>query len=128
MLGFGIVAAIVFSWRRHPSALVALSTVDTINGPSAGDSIRFTVGLSNASGLLGAAVTGASFDALLDAAVAANGSNGVGWFQFGGDTYVVEDMSSASLFAAADIAIKLSGVLDLSTATFDAGAHTLVIG
>lgn len=62
----------------------------------------------------------------LDLAAAGDGStNGlIKWFQFDGNTYVVEDMT-AGAFAATDIAVKLVGTLDLSNATLDATANTL---
>jgi len=40
------------------------------------------------------------------------------WFQYAGDTYVVQDLSaSTSAFATTDIAVKLTGLVDLSTLT-----------
>ena len=43
-----------------------------------------------------------------------------GWFQFGGDTYVVTDVSTATSFVnGTDMVVKLTGLVDLSTATFD---------
>lgn len=69
----------------------------------------------------------ATLAAALDLASAGDGStNGiVKWFQFGGNTYVVEDMTAGATFAATDIAVKLTGTLDLSTSTIDTAANTL---
>jgi S-layer protein len=50
----------------------------------------------------------------------------VQWFQYGGSTYIVENSAVAGIDSA-DIVVKLTGTLDLSTATFDATAHTLAI-
>jgi S-layer protein len=47
---------------------------------------------------------------------AANGN--YTWFQFGGNTYLVQDNSDTATFAnGTDIIVKLSGLVDLSTAT-----------
>ncbi|OYU44963.1 MAG: hypothetical protein CFE44_10040 [Burkholderiales bacterium PBB4] len=69
-----------------------------------------------------------SLAAALDLAAAGDGStNGIlQWFQFSGNTYVVEDMSSGK-FASTDIAVKLSGLVDLSAAVYNPASHTLAI-
>lgn len=59
-----------------------------------------------------------SLTAALDLAAAGDGStNGIiKWFQYDGNTYIVEDMSAASTFTATtDIAVKLTGLVDLSS-------------
>ncbi|BCU07997.1 beta strand repeat-containing protein [Allochromatium tepidum] len=63
----------------------------------------------------------------LDLAAAGNGGTDaiVKWFQFGGNTYVVNDQTAGATFAATDFAVKLVGLVDLSTATFDTTANTL---
>jgi hypothetical protein len=57
--------------------------------------------------------------AALDLASASDGStnSAIKWFQFGGNTYLVEDNTAASTFSATDVAVKLVGTLDLSTST-----------
>ena len=65
----------------------------------------------------------------LNQAAADDGStNGhIAWFQYGGDTYVVEDNSaSASFVNGTDIVVKLSGLVDLSGATGD-GTHAITL-
>jgi len=60
-------------------------------------------------------VSGAS--TLVEALTTATAGATVGavdWFQFGGNTYIVED-TNAGTFNVADIAVKLTGLLDLST-------------
>jgi S-layer protein len=69
----------------------------------------------------------AVFQDYLDAATAADGSTNshVAWFQYGGNTYVVEDNSAAATFQNnGDSVVKLAGLVDLSTATFAAVATT----
>jgi len=51
----------------------------------------------------------------------------VKWFQFGGNTYVIEDNSAGATLGAGDEVVKLIGTVDLSTATFTAGTHTLTL-
>lgn len=60
-----------------------------------------------------------SLEAALDAAAAGNGSvNGaLSWFQYGGNTYIVQDLSSQSDFQSGDIVVKLVGEHDLSGMT-----------
>lgn len=69
----------------------------------------------------------------LDAAAAGNGStNGtISWFQFGGDTYIVQDLNAAATFqhgASADHVVKLVGLIDLSAATLSADPAHLTLG
>jgi S-layer protein len=50
------------------------------------------------------------------------------WFQSAGDTYVVEDNSSTATFQnGVDTLVKLSGLVDLSTATFNAVNGSLAV-
>jgi len=71
----------------------------------------------------------ADLTAALNLAAAGDGSanSKVSWFQFGGNTYVVEDNTAGATLAATDQVVKLVGTVDLSTATFTAGTHTLVL-
>ena len=62
---------------------------------------------------------------LLGAIGAATGAVGTAqWFTLGGDTYIVDNVATAG-FDAADVVVKLSGVLDLSHATNAAVAGTV---
>ncbi|MBA2673516.1 hypothetical protein [Ramlibacter sp.] len=73
----------------------------------------------------------AVFQDFLDASTSgtsASADNIVRWFQFGGNTYVVEDRSNATTFQNGfDMVVRLTGAIDLSTASWsDAnGALTL---
>ncbi len=55
----------------------------------------------------------------LDLALAADGSTNaqIKWFQYAGDTYVVQDLSAAATVQTTDIVVKLTGLIDLSTLT-----------
>jgi S-layer protein len=66
----------------------------------------------------------AVFQDYANLAAAGNGSvNGViSWFQFGGNTYVVQDLSvEVSFDNTTDIIVKLTGLVDLSTASLNIG-------
>ncbi|WP_137136945.1 DUF4214 domain-containing protein [Rhizobium sp. FKY42] len=57
--------------------------------------------------------------AALNLAAAGNGGTDaqIKWFNYGGDTYVVQDNSNSTSFQNADIVVKLTGTLDLSSLT-----------
>ncbi len=66
----------------------------------------------------------------LDLATTADGgtaNSAIKWFQYAGDTYVVEDNSAGATLGTGDIVIKLTGLHDLSTAT-GAGTHIITLG
>lgn len=67
-------------------------------------------------------------DALnLSAAAADTTTNGqITWFQYGGNTYVVQELgANAAVIGTNDIVVKLTGLIDLSTATYDAATDGL---
>ena len=113
---------------------------DTITDLAKKDIIRFSANITNADGVdtvtgtqLGAALSGidtanAVFQDYLDAA--ANKGNGiVSWFQTGGNTYVVQDLSaSAATFQnGTDNVIKITGTIDLTNATWTGTTADLTI-
>ncbi|MFJ3482086.1 DUF4214 domain-containing protein [Pseudomonas sp. NPDC090202] len=68
-----------------------------------------------------AAVTGPDFATLLNTAAAADAtlSTSLKWFQFGGDTYIVHDVSADNTFVeGTDTLIKLVGTYNLNDAQF----------
>lgn len=96
----------------------------------------------NGGSLTAAKVTLAStavFQDYANAVVNAGGNaatNGaIGWFQFNGDTYVVESLHNATTTAnftnGTDLVVKLTGLIDLTKATFaavGAGDSTITFG
>jgi S-layer protein len=72
--------------------------------------------------------SGGTRSSITEANVPTNGV--IKWFQFGGDTYIVEDISTATAFSpAADLVVKLTGTIDLSTASLNTGSGpTLLLG
>ncbi len=65
-----------------------------------------------------------NLDAAITKALAA-GSN-TEWFQFGSDTYLVINDTTAT-FSANDVVVKINGLVDLSNSTIDTGVGTLTI-
>lgn len=53
----------------------------------------------------------------LNIAAAGDGSTHaiINWFQYGADTYIVQDLTAGATIAATDIVVKLTGLIDLST-------------
>ncbi|MFN4011997.1 MAG: DUF4214 domain-containing protein [Pannonibacter sp.] len=98
----------------------------SITGMNAGDKIQF---ISGTASFQTAAITAGgapSYADLLDAAT--NGAaNRVVWFQFGGDTYLVQDRSANTTFTnGTDGVVKLVGLYDLSTATISGTSINLL--
>lgn len=62
------------------------------------------------------------------ASAADNGSHGLAWFQFGGDTFIVQDIVGNSAFDnGVDIIVKITGAVDLSASSFnEVGQGTLL--
>jgi S-layer protein len=121
------------------TAATSTATVfSTIKDIAAGDTINFAAVTKDITGAawtdgakLGAAITSPFGDifSLLNAATASDGSgHALTWFQFGGDTYIVQDNGSAGTFAAGtDLLIKLTGIHDLTNSTLaSAGGLTVV--
>ncbi len=53
----------------------------------------------------------------------------ISWFQFGGNTFVIEDCSNTAFFVdGTDIVVKLTGLVDLSAASFNSTSTTLQLG
>lgn len=93
------------------------------------DVISFaTAGITNAAGAFGAKAnigTAATFDQAVLAAEGTFAAATVSWFQYGGDTYVA---NSGALAGTADnFVIKLTGLVDLSTAAIDTMANTITL-
>lgn len=103
----------------------ATSVLTTITDLAAGDKIAFAAGASGAfqatKVALGAGVT--NLDQALTAAVGT--ANNVSWFQYGSNTYVVADTDGSGAFSINDTVVKLTGLVDLSTASLAATVLTI---
>jgi S-layer protein len=120
---------VVLTVSASATAPTLTTIVDTIN---AGDSIVFKGGATSEVFTAAAvtAVSGAtSLVNALDIAISAAGNVNaqITWFQYGGDTYIVEHLANTTDFAVGDIVVKLTGLVDLSTASYVAGTDTLTL-
>ncbi len=118
-------------------ASVIGQNVTTIADIGTGDVITFTIGganvfttakvdVSTATGLSGASIN--AYDLAVSAA--GNTNNQITWFQYNGDTYIVNHVGASNDLDTGDTIVKLVGIHDLSTAAFvegGAGASTLTI-
>lgn len=105
----------------------AVNDRSVITDFGAGDTIK--MGSANGSGAdnaLGDALVVNDPKATLDDYVnAATQAEGVAWFQYEGNTYVVVNDGVAGFDAKADYIVQLSGSVDLSDAVMDSGSLTL---
>lgn len=101
-------------------------TYSTVTDATKGDVFAFTTAATSfttAKITLGAT---AVFQDYLDAAAAGAVAGKVSWFQTATDTYIVEDNAAGATFAnGTDTVVKLSGLVDLSTAVLAAGNLTV---
>jgi S-layer protein len=97
---------------------------DLLGTPADLDVAAGAGGMGAAKVSLGAAAT---FDQLLDAAAAGDGSGTeiFKWFNFGTDTYAVIDNTAGATFAATDTVVKITGVVDLTASAVVDGVLTL---
>ncbi|MDA9185626.1 hypothetical protein N9O60_02150, partial [Gammaproteobacteria bacterium] len=104
-----------------PAASANDGIYSTITDAAAGDRISFfNKGVETFATTAVTLAGTASFSDYLDAATAGDGStNGaISHFQYGGNTYLVQDNSAATSFAdGVDAIVALTGLVDLSTAS-----------
>jgi S-layer protein len=109
------------------AATTNVNSYATITDFSSGDKIQFA---ASATSFAAAKITLGStavFQDYANAAIAGTAAGNVSWFQYGGDTYVIDNVSGGTSFANhTDIIVKLAGAVDLSTDSFSSTAHTLL--
>ena len=103
----------------------------TIKDAAAGDMLSFTNLGAETFATTKLALGGtAVFQDFLNLAAAAGDGNvnaAISWFQFGGNTYVVQDISAGFTFVnGTDMVVELTGLVNLATAT-SAGTHNITI-
>lgn len=111
------------------NATTNVNSYATITDLAAGDVIKFTAAAAD---FVAAAVTlgdTAVFQDLANAAIVNSSATDLAWFQYSGNTYVIENVSGhATAFQNnSDIIVKITGLVDLSTASFSSSADTLAI-
>lgn len=50
---------------------------------------------------------------------AATSTKGIAWFQFGGNTYIAQDVDGNDAFSTGDIVVEITGQVDLSASSFN---------
>lgn len=115
------------TWVILPSS--SAESVATIVDTAKGDRI-FLLGSGGVTFNAARLVLGgaAGFQDYLNAAAAGAATEAVTWFQFNGDTYLVQDRGAAATFAfGTDVVVRLTGLNDLSSMESDgAGLLTVV--
>lgn len=100
----------------------------TVTDFAAGDLIQFVGATSFTSQKVSLGET-AVFQDYANAAINALALGQIGWFQLGGNTYVVADMGSANgttgFVNGEDFIVKLTGTVDLSNASFNSDFGTI---
>jgi S-layer protein len=116
------------------TASTNVNSYATITDASRGDIIRFTDTAALTETFRAAKLNlGATavFQDYANLAIATTNQGGIAWFQFGGDTYIVQEAgnNTANTFTnGTDFIVKLTGLVDLSQASFDTGAIEVRIG
>lgn len=107
------------------------NSYSTIVGASAGDTIQLA-GLTSIAKFTGVLASTAVFQDFADMAVTvgATTAHSAVWFQYGGDTYIVENLTGTeSKFTnGSDISVKLAGLIDLSHTSLAITSGSLLIG
>jgi S-layer protein len=117
------------------STVSAAKTIyTTITDFGAGDSLKLanmstgTETFNSTAVNLSALASTASLSDALNTAINGTAAAQINWFQFGGNTYVVQASaahSTAVFVDATDLVVKLTGLVDLSTAGFNADSQLL---
>jgi hypothetical protein len=116
-------------------ATTNVNSYATITDLTAGDKILFAAsGTSFIASKVSLSDT-AVFQDLANAAIASTQNGQISWFQFGGNTYVIENVSdlasnstadSTAFVNGTDVIVKIVGLVDLSTGSFSSSSHTLL--
>lgn len=112
-----------------PSANV--NSYATITDANAGDSIKLST--TGAITFTQSKVTLAStavFQDYANAVIAGTAQGNIAWFQYGGDTYVVqhEQAGGTAFLNGTDLIVKLAGLVDLSHTSLNTTSATLLVG
>jgi S-layer protein len=110
-------------------ASMNVNSYATITDFAAGDLIKFTGADSFQASKVTLGST-AVFQDFANAAMNSIGPNDVAWFQFGGDTYIVMDVGttdSTTFINGEDFIVKLTGLVDLTNASFNDTHDTIAL-
>lgn len=108
----------------------AAAVLTTITDFAAGDSVKLLTANALAGATLGAKTaldaTVTNIDLALAIASLTDAANEVSWFQYGTNTYIVANDGTTG-FAAGDLVVKLTGLVDLTNATLDGATAYLTL-
>ncbi len=109
-------------------ATTNVNSYATITDLAAGDKIQFAaLGATFNASKVSLSDT-AVFQDYANAAINATTTGDISWFQFGGNTYVIENIAHGTSFLnGTDVIVKIVGAVDLSTASYSSSADTLLI-
>lgn len=100
----------------------------TITDIAVGDTIVFdAAGTAFAGSKIALDATVTNLDLALAAASNNSTAGQINWFQYGANTYIVENVDGTTGIDVGDVAIKLNGLVDLSNATYNATTDILTI-
>jgi len=97
----------------------------TISDLQAGDKITLATDTNTFTSTKIDVSTATTLTAALNLAAADNGGNLVTWFQYAGNTYLVEDIATSTSLHATDLVVKITGLVDLSTAVYASNVLTI---
>lgn len=111
------------------AATTNVNSYSTIMDLEMGDRVRFTAGAADfLSAQISLDPSTAVFQDYANAAINSSDTGDVTWFQYNGNTYVIENVSNAASFVnGTDVIVKFNGLVDLSTAAFSSSDDTLLI-
>lgn len=100
----------------------------TITDLTAGDIIKFAASADNFIASKISQADTAVFQDFANEAINSTDMGDVSWFQVGGNTYVIDNVSNGTSFVnGQDVIVKITGLVDLSKSSFSGSADTLVI-
>lgn len=110
------------------TASANVNSYATITDFTADDVIKLTGADSFASAKVTLGDT-AVFQDYANAAINALGASDAGWFQFGGNTYVIADIGAneTTFNNGQDFIVKLTGLVDLTNASFNSTSATIAL-
>lgn len=116
----------VFNVAHATSNVNAYATITDLGS---GDMIKFAASAATFNASKVALGDTAVFQDFANAAINQSDTGNITWFQFGGATYVVENVSNnpSAFVNGTDIIVKITGLVDLSTASFNSDKDTLLI-
>lgn len=102
------------------------TSYDTITDLEIGETITFSSGTLNKTAIT-IASPNAVFQDYLDAATAGNATTSVSWFQFGGNTYLVQDIAAGATFTnGTDNVVEITGLKDFSKSVMTASTDLVI--